>query len=153
MNVPSSLTLAVLVVVFISCHKSETESPRAHVDPPETVTDTPTATAAMGGIRTWHDTSFTYSNYGVPPITPNPDQTFAITIISPIRIQFKGRTLYYSPSRSSDSVLCFYDGYMDDYGNDHDMTASYFHYFDSIVTRRYDRVSAGGSTSEKWVTP
>lgn len=154
MNVrTASLTLLASSFTILACHKTETKSPHAHVEPPENVTDTPTYTAAMGGSRTWHDTSYTNSNYYVPPMTPGPDENFAITIISPVRIQFKGRTLYYSPSRSSDSVLCFYDSYTDDYGNDHSMIASYYHKFDSILTRSYFSAPTGGSTSEKWVTP
>jgi hypothetical protein len=117
------------------------------------VIDAPLYTAAMGGTRIWHDTIYGYFSTPSTLTYPQPDVSLSMSIINPVQIQFKGTTLTYVPSMSTDSVLRFFSGYYDNTGNNHSLDAVYYRHRDSIVVLKYDRVSAGGSTGEKWVTP
>jgi PKD repeat protein len=111
------------------------------------IVNMPPYAANIYGTRNYHDTSYAALSSGTVTY-PQSDKSVAITYVSPLTISVFGRQLTYI--NSTDSVLWYSWGYTDNSGNDHSLTAYYYHYTDSIVILQHDRVSAGGSTDEKW---
>jgi PKD repeat protein len=118
------------------------------------VVNTPPYTALMGGTRLWHDTSY-LGHTGYVDAYPQPDESFAIGIISPLQILFKGTTLTYAPLFSSDSLLFFMSSDIDSGGYSYHIHGYYYRYSDSVKVFKYPQTASHSHVTQytKWVSP
>ena len=108
----------------------------------------PIYTHLLAGTRSWHDTAYLYRSGLGTQAFPQPDRSFALWYINPVQIAYNGRSMYYIPSVSTDSMIYFGDSYTDNTGNTHSLNVEFYHFNDSIRMVRLDRISAGGSSGE-----
>lgn len=118
-----------------------------------TIANDPVYTHAMAGMRVWHDTGYLFLSAPSTTAYPHPDASFALSIISDAEVAFNGRSTYYQPYYSNDSLLYFSSGYTDNTGNTHSLTIWFYHYTNRIHMQQYDRIGAGGYQIEDWKTP
>ncbi len=109
----------------------------------------PVYTHLLAGTRQWHDTIFLYRSDNT--ITPGgrPDASFEIGYVNPLVVSFGGNLNY---SYSTDSTLVYGSSYIDNTSNTHSKTLYYNYLKNTVRIEKYDRISAGGATTEVWKT-